>query len=911
MLKIKTLHCNNSKKGIAKSPHAKCWLVLGLTLWLQFMGAALSIAQFITVRGLVQYNGKPLAGAVVLYTKDSAAYRIFALSAANGQFSLQVHQDSLPGMLQVSALNTITQYQRILNTNYQENWLFTVYHDTTGLPPVEVVTKQPIKVRGDTTSFMVQAFAQGHENSLASLLAQMPGFTIEPDGTIKFRGKQINRVLFQKEQLGGNDYRQLVQQLGIKGLREVQVIDRYADADDILAESLSPRLTALNLEYEDTVLPKPTGYWTTAVAMPVGFEASGQWLQLKSQRGAKQLWLGGYTTAGNPQFANAHNLQGTNTNEANAQNSAPALPALLTVAPNSPMPKLPNVFFNSLQGGNGQYNWVQSATNGWRWRFNAQPGGTAAHHITNNTNQIIASAQSITQTEATADSWRQLGGATTLRASKVWQQKKQVIVELNNHFNRVTHNGSYSFLQTNGKHHSSHVQNQTSLNIIYNLKQNNQSSHRFELAAMSNWLPNNYGLQNELFLSALAGTAANANLLEQHNRLTQHTFTLTHQYKPSSQWILKSQLLYGGYKANTYWYFFDNQQPLTKQTDSLPNGTLGLVNLATTITRLAKPSHAWELQYGLKAEAFRIYSNDGLLPKTNTRLFVLPHLQVQYKINQRTNITVAASSNSQPFMQWPAFEGQWLAGRSSLHYSPGILAVKPGWQASIFYHYFPITSKKPALFANVLYLVMPVFAVPNLQPGLVFNGSHFNPFNKARNLVHTSATIQSPLINTDNRISATLAWSWLLNYNQINGNLRQVPFNQFTINTKWQRNWAKWITTQVEQQAMQQLQKAQNGKSIAAFLYQLNGGITVRLNSRWHLLTQYHHFFNKAGSSASFGQWQAQAAYKWKNWEVFAKGTNLTNQQQLQYTQVAQGFITTQAVAALGRFMLLGVRKTF
>ena len=293
MLKIKTLHCNNSKKGIAKSPHAKCWLVLGLTLGLQFMGAALSIAQFITVRGLVQYNGKPLAGAVVLYTKDSAAYRIFALSAANGQFSLQVHQDSLPGMLQVSALNTITQYQRILNTNYQENWLFTVYHDTTGLPPVEVVTKQPIKVRGDTTSFMVQAFAQGHENSLASLLAQMPGFTIEPDGTIKFRGKQINRVLFQKEQLGGNDYRQLVQQLGIKGLREVQVIDRYADADDILAESLSPRLTALNLEYEDTVLPKPTGYWTTAVAMPVGFEASGQWLQLKSQRGAKQLWLGG------------------------------------------------------------------------------------------------------------------------------------------------------------------------------------------------------------------------------------------------------------------------------------------------------------------------------------------------------------------------------------------------------------------------------------------------------------------------------------------------------------------------------------------------------------------------------------------------------------------------------------------
>ena len=56
------------------------------------------------------------------------------------------------------------------------------------------VRPQKIRNSGDTLTYSVVAFRHGQELSIADVIAKMPGLEVQPNGAIKYQGKNINKV---------------------------------------------------------------------------------------------------------------------------------------------------------------------------------------------------------------------------------------------------------------------------------------------------------------------------------------------------------------------------------------------------------------------------------------------------------------------------------------------------------------------------------------------------------------------------------------------------------------------------------------------------------------------------------------------------------------------------------------------
>ncbi|MEO8933340.1 MAG: carboxypeptidase-like regulatory domain-containing protein, partial [Xanthomarina sp.] len=66
---------------------------------------------------------------------------------------------------------------------------------TSALDEVLIETKKAILVKNDTTVYKPNQFKDGSERNVEDLLKKLPGITIADNGSIKFKGKEVTRVL--------------------------------------------------------------------------------------------------------------------------------------------------------------------------------------------------------------------------------------------------------------------------------------------------------------------------------------------------------------------------------------------------------------------------------------------------------------------------------------------------------------------------------------------------------------------------------------------------------------------------------------------------------------------------------------------------------------------------------------------
>lgn len=52
-------------------------------------------------------------------------------------------------------------------------------------------SKQPIRIKNDTTTYNPDAFKDGTERVVEDLIKKLPGMSVEENGEIKFKGKSI------------------------------------------------------------------------------------------------------------------------------------------------------------------------------------------------------------------------------------------------------------------------------------------------------------------------------------------------------------------------------------------------------------------------------------------------------------------------------------------------------------------------------------------------------------------------------------------------------------------------------------------------------------------------------------------------------------------------------------------------
>jgi len=213
------------------------------------------------VRGKVNdESGKPVSFVSIKFAKDSVGIaRSFCISDVNGKYLLtlgNIHD----GWIIVSAVG-YDEYKSNIHVNDIDTSVLniTLFASSKMLSGITIKNKPSIDISGDTTSYNADRFKRGNESSVGDLLKNIPGFTPGPGGTLIYNGKVIDKVLINGDDLTGANYSKLVSGLDVQGIEKLQVIQNYADGDNLLNSFGGGKEQVLNIAYKKGFLNKIFG----------------------------------------------------------------------------------------------------------------------------------------------------------------------------------------------------------------------------------------------------------------------------------------------------------------------------------------------------------------------------------------------------------------------------------------------------------------------------------------------------------------------------------------------------------------------------------------------------------------------------------------------------------------------------
>ncbi len=202
--------------------------------WLSIMLCLVSlsvhtIAQTRTISGVVTDSlHVPLAGvSVVLSEPGQSAVRGFTTTNDQGIYQLQLSGIGIkPYALTVRFLGHAETTQLIDTVSANRVYNFLMIPMLQQLK--EVIVRAPITQRNDTTSYDLRQFVDtASVEKLESILKRLPGFEVADNGTLYFKGRQVDQLLLDGDNLFQSRYTIATQNLRANLIDKVQAIENY------------------------------------------------------------------------------------------------------------------------------------------------------------------------------------------------------------------------------------------------------------------------------------------------------------------------------------------------------------------------------------------------------------------------------------------------------------------------------------------------------------------------------------------------------------------------------------------------------------------------------------------------------------------------------------------------------------
>lgn len=191
----------------------------------------------------------------------------------------------------------------------------------------------PVVEKNDTTTYKVKAFADGTERSVEDLLRKLPGVVVDDNGRITVRGKSVDKVMIEGEDLFSKNYRLITRTLSAGLLDKVDAIDNYQENPLLRDIERSDKL-ALNLRIND----KNKTHWFGNASLTPGtagrYEAEATLFSLRGR--VKIGTLLNANTVGNDPAGALNGDVYTNTEADRMGISAVQVPAFNTTASSIP-----------------------------------------------------------------------------------------------------------------------------------------------------------------------------------------------------------------------------------------------------------------------------------------------------------------------------------------------------------------------------------------------------------------------------------------------------------------------------------------------------------------------------------------------------------------------------------------------
>jgi len=118
----------------------------------------------------------------------------------------------------------------------------------------EVIVKSeapPIRIKKDTLEFNASSFKVRPDSNVETLLKQLPGVEVSPDGKITVNGKEVNQVLVNGQPFFDKDGKIALQSLPSDIINKVQVSDTKTKKEEITKQAASSDKASINLTIDE------------------------------------------------------------------------------------------------------------------------------------------------------------------------------------------------------------------------------------------------------------------------------------------------------------------------------------------------------------------------------------------------------------------------------------------------------------------------------------------------------------------------------------------------------------------------------------------------------------------------------------------------------------------------------------
>jgi hypothetical protein len=215
-----------------------------------FLISAVVSAQ-IEYRGVVKDSlGSPLEMANVI-ALDTVAKRIasYGFTDNEGNFKLSLKTNTTYNIkISYIGFKEVSTFLKTKTANSSKN--YTMFEDNM-LDGIEIVSKMPITIKGDTIIYNADSFKNGTERKLEDVLKKLPGVEVNDAGEIEVEGKVVEKILIDGKEFFSGDTKLASKNIPSNAVDKIQVLRNYSNVSQLSGVQNNQDRVAINIKLKE------------------------------------------------------------------------------------------------------------------------------------------------------------------------------------------------------------------------------------------------------------------------------------------------------------------------------------------------------------------------------------------------------------------------------------------------------------------------------------------------------------------------------------------------------------------------------------------------------------------------------------------------------------------------------------
>lgn len=187
-----------------------------------------------TIYGRIKDGKEPLEMVSITLQNENNNILAYTSSDENGKYSLKT--DNIDGGFFVvfSKYGYEEQKHALSKNEIKADRLLDILlkeesEKIKDIKEVVIYQKPKIEEIQDTLTYRANAFKDGTERNVEDLIKKLPGMTVENNGSIKYKGKQIEKVLLEGDDIFNENYTTGTRNISVDMIDQIQAIEKYSE----------------------------------------------------------------------------------------------------------------------------------------------------------------------------------------------------------------------------------------------------------------------------------------------------------------------------------------------------------------------------------------------------------------------------------------------------------------------------------------------------------------------------------------------------------------------------------------------------------------------------------------------------------------------------------------------------------